>query len=65
MHQTPDDDRNLELFRFMSEVDRIRPGYVILENVPGFKDAKSDTFAAGAPTKSFASVAMALLVKHE
>lgn len=58
MHQAADDDRNLELFRFMSEVDRVKPGYVILENVPGFKDEKmNDTFLSGISTKSFASVA--------
>ena len=66
MHQTADDDRNLELFRFMSEVDRVKPGYVVLENVPGFKDEKTnETFVSGAPTKSFAAVAINLLIQQE
>jgi len=66
MHQAADDDRNLELFRFMSEVDRVKPGYVILENVPGFKDEKmNETFVSGVSTKSFASLSMDLLVQQE
>ena len=60
--QKADDDRNYELFYFMSEVSRVKPGYVVLENVPGFKDSKNDTFDPRVTGTSFAGVAIDLLL---
>jgi site-specific DNA-cytosine methylase len=47
----------------MSEVDRLRPDYVVFENVRGFKSARGDgTFTDDTSVGSFAEMAIALLV---
>ncbi|RSH94741.1 hypothetical protein EHS25_004546 [Saitozyma podzolica] len=59
----PLDPRNEELVHTMSEVDRLRPDYVVFENVRGFKSARGDgTFTDDTSVGSFAEMAIALLV---
>jgi site-specific DNA-cytosine methylase len=62
--QDPDDPRNEELFKMMSEIDRASPDYVVLENVAGFKDARDDgTFIDPKSTTSWAHLAIKLLLQ--
>lgn len=47
----------------MSEVNRVRPDYVVVENVRGFKSARGDgTFTDDTTVGSFAEMAIALLL---
>jgi site-specific DNA-cytosine methylase len=59
----PLDPRNEELVNAMSEVDRLRPDYVVFENVRGFTSTRNDgTFTCDTSLGSFADMAIALLV---
>lgn len=65
-YQQVDDERNEELFVFLSEVERVQPSYVIIENVPGFKDDRADgSFAEEGGIKSYAAAAQTLLIQLE
>jgi hypothetical protein len=50
----------------MSEIQRLSPDYVVLENVAGFKDVRDDgTFTMADQTSSWAHATMRLLLASE
>ena len=65
MFKKPDDGRTNQLGWFMSEVERLRPAFVVLENVPGFKDGRNDGTFALSGAQSYAHAAMSMLVHQE